>query len=120
LRALFGGGDNHWMHRPTVGIIALLLLLLGLFSFVLGEREAAAGWGSGCLRVGLLMGALWLALPVLKGTRPIWAVIGLLVLLALGVAMLFAAKHPFSMALIAAIALVLGCLTMASRSRGSR
>lgn len=56
------------MHRPTVGLIALGLLLAAAALWVwpvggggdLGLRPA-------CLRIGLVMGALWLALPQLQG-----------------------------------------------------
>src|SRR5258708_460382 len=102
------------MHRPTVGIITLALLLAALLAPLLGGAQAA-GWQSGCLRMGILMGAFWLALPHLKGVRPLWAFLGLM----LGVvAMAFAAKHPYSLALLAIIVLLLGYLSVASRARG--
>jgi hypothetical protein len=105
------------MHRPTVGIIAVVLLLLALFSLALGDDEGTAAWRSGCLRVGLLMGAFWLAMPGLKGVRPIWV---LLCLAAGVVVMAIAVKHPFSMALLAVIALVLGYLSISPRARRPR
>jgi hypothetical protein len=49
------------MHRPTVGILALVLLTAGAASHYWGfGGEALAG---ACLRVGLVLAMLWLALP---------------------------------------------------------
>jgi hypothetical protein len=105
------------MHRPTVGIIALVLLLLAVFSLVLGEDDTTVAWRTGCQRVGLLMGAFWLAMPHLKGVRPFWVVLGLLASI---VVLVLALKHPLSLALLAVIALGLGYLSIASRPRRSR
>ena len=67
--------------------------------------------------MGLLMGAAWLALPHLKNVRPLWAGLGLIGFL---LAMAFAVRHPFGLALLAVIALLLGYLTVASRARRPR
>jgi len=60
------------MHRPTVGIISLVLLLscaaLWIFSPPWDITEPLKG---ATLRLGLMMGALWLALPQLEGV-PGW------------------------------------------------
>ncbi len=105
------------MHRPTVGIIALVLLLLAIGSLALGGGETTKTWRSGSLRVGLLMGAFWLAMPHLKGVRPFWLFLGL----AAGIVVLvLALKHPFALALLAVIALLLGYLSVSSRPRRSR
>ena len=52
------------MHRPTLGIIALVLIVaaiaLRLWPQSWGAYEALLG---ACTRVGLVMGALWLAQP---------------------------------------------------------
>ncbi|HUY92955.1 MAG TPA: hypothetical protein VMV10_29770 [Pirellulales bacterium] len=49
------------MHRPTIGIIAVALLAVGAASHVWGfGGEVLEG---ACLRVGLVMAMLWLALP---------------------------------------------------------
>ena len=105
------------MHRPAVGIIALVLLLLGAFLFLLGNDQSVA-WQTGCVRVGLLMGAFWLAMPHLKGVRPFWVVLGLAV--GLVAAVLAVKHHPLSVALLTVIVLVLGYLSIASRPRRSR
>jgi len=54
------------MHRPTVGIIAVVLLVGAAILWIwkpMGEHNDV--WLSGCLRVGPVMAALWLALPQL-------------------------------------------------------
>jgi hypothetical protein len=55
------------MHRPTVGLIALVLLTGAAACYLLG-------WGSTAIesafwRVGLVMALIWLALPDLLGVR---------------------------------------------------
>jgi len=72
------------MHRPTVGIIALVLIVgavvLGIWK-PLGEDNPI--WLSACVRVGTVMGALWLALPQLERI-PHWLTkAGVLVILVL-------------------------------------
>lgn len=54
------------MHRPTLGAVALLCLALGGVVLWAGQGDAtqsSSGWGGALLRVGLMLGALWLALP---------------------------------------------------------
>ena len=60
--------QSHYpMHRPTVGIIALSLLLLSLGLYWQGVQAGDyAVWMSAFLRVGLVMAALWLAHPQLS------------------------------------------------------
>jgi hypothetical protein len=111
-----GGGIINGMHRPTVGVIALVLLLAAAASLLLANDQADA-WRAGFLRVGLLMGALWLAMPHLQRVRPFWVLSGLVVGV---VVLIIAAKHPFQMALLAVIALVLGYLSTTSRARRAR
>ncbi len=56
--------------RFRVGLIALICLAVAIGAFVTGDLNSP--WVSACLRVGLVMGALWLALPT--KTRPAaWA-----------------------------------------------
>lgn len=59
------------MHRPTVGILALVLLTCAAACHVLKVSEAIA---SPCWRVGLVMTMLWLALPELVRIRQKWLV----------------------------------------------
>ena len=52
------------MSRKSLGIAAALLLSLGLFIWWRGPGgENALGFAFGCIRVGLVLGALWLAFP---------------------------------------------------------
>jgi len=55
------------MNRHTLGIIAAVLLLIGGITAVTGPSGSnAAGFAGGCVRVGLVLGALWLALPQIR------------------------------------------------------
>ena len=66
------------MNRNALGIIAAVLLLLGGVTVVLGPGGGnASGFAGGCIRVGLVLGALWLALPQIFSTAarlPSWAI----------------------------------------------
>jgi hypothetical protein len=54
------------MNRTSLGIIAIVLLALGGIAMTRGPANcSAAGFAGGCIRVGLVLGALWLALPQL-------------------------------------------------------
>ena len=63
------------MHRPTVGLLAIALLSawVALWIWPL-EWEGNHALQGACLRVGLVMGALWLALPQLHRV-PGWLVV---------------------------------------------
>jgi hypothetical protein len=72
------------MHRPTVGILTIVVFVLGLGLTFLGTGDEQHAWGAGLLRVSLALGALWLALPELR-RLPAWMLVlavGLLVVLA--------------------------------------
>lgn len=64
------------MRRNLLGIVAVLLLVLGFFSMVSGPGGESAKQFSGvCIRSGLVLGALWLALPqiiALVANSPRW------------------------------------------------
>jgi len=52
------------MNRNLLGIIAAILLLLGGITHFFGPGgNSASGFAGGCVRIGLVLGALWLALP---------------------------------------------------------
>ncbi len=51
------------MHRPTCGIVTILLLLAWGACAYFGGSEL---WSGAFLRVGILTAALWLALPQLQ------------------------------------------------------
>jgi hypothetical protein len=57
------------MRRSALGIIAAVLLLLGGISAFGGPGGEAAQQFSGvCIKSGLVLGALWLALPQITAT----------------------------------------------------
>ncbi|HTM55509.1 MAG TPA: hypothetical protein VL175_15885 [Pirellulales bacterium] len=58
------------MHRPTIGVIAIVLLAAGL----LLRDPSQATLSAACLRVGMVMGLLWLAHPQLE-RLPLWATV---------------------------------------------
>jgi hypothetical protein len=52
------------MNRTALGIVALLLLAVGGITSFRGPPDGSAvGFAAGCIRVGLVLAALWLALP---------------------------------------------------------
>jgi hypothetical protein len=59
------------MHRPTVGLIAIVLLAVGLATYHQAEDTLSAA----CLRVGVVMAILWFAEPQLKNV-PRWLAVG--------------------------------------------
>jgi hypothetical protein len=55
------------MRRKTLGIAAVLLLVVGVVAAVRGPEDGSArGFAGGCIRVGLVLGALWLAWPQIQ------------------------------------------------------
>src|SRR5690349_18960738 len=57
------------MNRNLLGIVAAVLLLLGGMTQFFGPGgNSASGFAGGCIRVGLVLGALWLALPQILAT----------------------------------------------------
>jgi hypothetical protein len=65
------------MRRHILGILALILLLLGLVTLMEDSAvSSAAGISGSCIKSGLVLGALWLALPQILSTfaaLPRWA-----------------------------------------------
>ena len=57
------------MNRNLLGIVAAILLVLGALTanFGPGGNEAKS-FAGGCIRVGVVLGALWLALPQIIAT----------------------------------------------------
>jgi hypothetical protein len=92
-------GPGGEMHRPTVGVLAIVVLLLGAILSLVGVGDEAQAWGAGLVRVGLALGALWLALPELK-RLPRW------VLVAAAVLLVVLARFPkqFFVAIVVAVA----------------
>ena len=67
------------MNRNLLGCLAIGLLLLGgAFTFNGDASGNSLGFAGGCVRVGLLLGALWLALPQVQSffaKTPRWLLI---------------------------------------------
>jgi hypothetical protein len=53
------------MNRTALGLVTLLLLIVGGATLVTrgAGDESKTPFAAGCIRVGLVLGALWLALP---------------------------------------------------------
>lgn len=84
------------MHRPTIGLIALVLLAVGLAAYW-QDQDAVAG---ACLRIGAVTSIFWLAQPQLVDL-PRWA------LLTSGAALIVVARWPklLFVALLSALAI---------------
>jgi hypothetical protein len=55
--------------RKSIGIAAALLLVVGTITWISGPGgNSAIGFAGGCIRVGLVLGAIWLALPQIQAT----------------------------------------------------
>ena len=64
------------MHRPTVGVLAIILLVGGFAMYLAGYDEGNAFLlQAALLRVGALLAALWLAHPELSRMRPWMAIL---------------------------------------------
>ncbi len=92
------------MHRPTIGLIALVLLALGAATI----HQSDPTWSAACLRIGLVMGIWWFAFPQLA-TLPRWALIGSLV------ALVIAARWPRLLVMLVPVAAVLWLLAPRGR-----
>ena len=100
------------LHRPTIGAVAVLLLLGSVALAVWYPSEASQLWMSACLRVGLVMGLLWLAYPQLSQLRP-WLIA---VIVAIVFAGLLLARQPRVLLIAVAILVVI----MRFRPRSAR
>ncbi len=108
-----GSGSHRGLHRPTVGLVALLLL--GTAGALLLLRPQEQMWIGACLRVGLVMAGLWLALPTLQ-RFPWYFVLGA----ALVVGLLVSLTRPRALAVLVVALVVAGWLRrMPQRWNGS-
>ena len=77
------------MQRASLGLAALFLLITGVV--IAFERPEGAVFAGACIRVGMVLGALWLALPQLARfwqQTPKW------LLITAGVALVVCVIHP--------------------------
>jgi hypothetical protein len=97
------------MQRHALGAIALISLILGIAGIAYyGVDDSQTSLMAGmCLRIGLVLGAFWLALPQFKrisGEAPPWAV-GIVIL-----CFLIVIARPRTIVIIGPVLLVLGAL----------
>lgn len=103
------------MHRPTVGVIALVLLGLAVvLTFSSSSGHGAVQFGAACARIGAIMATLWLALPELQ-RLPRWAVPAVLV--ALVVVLRFPKLLPVVLIALLAVAILRPRSRAAARRR---
>jgi hypothetical protein len=81
------------INRTLVGWLALAFLIGAVASFVTEDKETATLWQGICTRLGVLLAALWLALPK-DGTLGRWAEISILKLLVIVLALIVVVRAP--------------------------
>jgi hypothetical protein len=92
------------MHRPTVGVLALVLLALGVaLQFGAPEQWNAMAWAGAFIRVGSILGIIWFALPELGTGKSRWLVVAIVA----GVLILALRPRYFVLALAIMIALAI-------------
>ena len=100
-------------HRPTIGLIALVLLVVSLATY--GQSDSALS--GACLRIGIVMGIWWFAHPQLA-TIPKWLAVLVIV------SLLVATRWPKALLALVPVAAVLWILSprspRAGREGGSR
>lgn len=104
------------MHRATIGWLAVGLGVVACFVAWIYPAEQGDALLGGLLRVGVMLGALWLALPDLRRI-PRW--LGLAVLVAVAGAILLARASP-RFFMIAAGVSVLYLLIRSQAGKGGR
>lgn len=62
---------NDFNRRPLIGILAVALLAIAAVLLARGSGSEYQAAGSACLRVGVLLAAVWLAYPQLEKI-PTW------------------------------------------------
>ncbi len=88
------------MHRPTIALITVVLLAVGVYA----HSQTDSGLSAACLRVGTVMAILWFAQPQLQNV-PRW-LIGVV-----GVALLIATRWPKVLLLALPVGFVLWILS---------
>jgi hypothetical protein len=91
------------MHRPTIGIIAILLFVLAavLFPFSSRDDTTVVMLFSACLRVGILMSVVWLAQPHLTGVP--WWLLAIAGLILVGILAIKGQPRPMLLLLFAVV-----------------
>ncbi len=81
------------INRRLVGCLALAFLVGAVASFATEDKEAATLWQGVCTRLGVVLGALWLALPK-DGTLGKWAEVSMTKLLVIILALVVVVRAP--------------------------
>ncbi|MBM4074203.1 MAG: hypothetical protein FJ267_00990 [Planctomycetes bacterium] len=61
--------QNVRINRPLVGVLSLGLMAIAGLLWLSGIEGNQEMWSGACLKVGVVLGALWLALPSLTRTQ---------------------------------------------------
>lgn len=104
------------VNRPLVGILALVCLAAALALTIFSREEEL--WRSAFMRVGLLLGAFWLALPTRQ--RPsAWANVSptTLIVSLLALVMIARMRIPLKLVVPVLVVLVLAILILRPRKR---
>jgi di/tricarboxylate transporter len=109
------------LHRPTLGILAIVLLsLAAALTFFSPAEGQYAQYTSACMRVGVVLAVLWLALPDTKPLKNRLLIAGIVLAAVVFVVrprlLLVAIKHPLVVGLVGAALFLLKIL----RPRRSR
>jgi len=103
------------INRTLVGLVTIACFVAAAAIWVF-DLEQEHLWLSGFIRVGLLMGALWLALP--SGRRPAaWAHVSPATIPLLLVAIVILIRVPFRIAVLVLVVLVVAALVLRPRGR---
>ena len=105
------------VNRPLVGIIALTCLGIALYLFVSGSNQPL--WLGAFVRVGLVMSALWLALPS-KNREAAWARMSPKTFAGVSIALFALIARPQIMKFMLPLLLVIGALCYMLRPRGKQ
>ncbi len=106
------------VNRAMVGVLALVCVGLGAILWLLTGDDTANMWPGAFIRVGAVMGALWLALPTRDREAAwarvsIWNVLGTL----LALIVIVRARLPFKLLIPAAVVFAVAILVLRPRQK---
>ena len=96
------------MHRPTIGLISIVLFVAGLATRGASDDALSAA----LLRVGLVMAILWFAHPQIKNLSKWWVAMG-------AIALFFVTRFPKLLVVIIPIAAIWWFLGPRARRGGT-
>lgn len=87
------------VNRTAIGVLAGLMLFAAAVMWAMGATQGSAGmWQAGCVRVGLVLTAIWIAMPT-RNREAAWAHISVGTLLGIGVALFALMRLPLRIVL---------------------